>query len=182
MNATPFALVSGSGHQDFLGSIQALMVDVRPEHFGKALFGPWEPTDEKYSLRLDALADRRYATMDRDPTASGNKPRTLWGANRLAFEAFAFYPCMPVGRTVAFSGWRMRSKDEGTWRWPLWNCSLSADAVRVLLSHPDIWREEVEARRHLRAMGCFTVLESHRIRVGTGQNVKFNLTPGVPLW
>jgi hypothetical protein len=167
------------------------MVEIRPEHVRRALFGPWEPTDEKYSLRLDAVEDRRYAIMDRDPTASGNKPRTLWGANRLAFEAFAFYPCMPAGRGVTslskeprfvFSGWRMKTKDEGNWRWPLWDCSLSANAVRVLLTHPDIWRDEPEARRRLRAMGCFTLLGSQRIRVGTGQNVKFNLTPGIPLW
>jgi hypothetical protein len=182
MSPSPFALVSGSGHQDFLGSVQALMIEIRSEHVEKALFGPWQPRDEKYSLRLDALDDRRYAVMDRDPAAWGNKPRTLWGANRLAFEALRFFVCMPYGSGSAVTGWRKQSKDEGTWRWPLWSSPLSADVVRVLLSHPDLWRDAPEARQRLRAMGCITVLTSQRIRVGTGQNVKFNLTPGVPVW
>lgn len=178
---TPFVLVSGSGYQDFLRTIQELMVALKPGHIKKALFGPWEPDDEKYSLRLDAQDDRRYALMDRDPTASGNKPRTLWGANLLAFEALAFFPCMPDSRGMAVAGWR-NTEDGWTWRWPLWSVPSSAEVVRSLLSHPDCWSDDPAARARLRAMGCLTVCTSRRIKVGSGGKAKLNLTPGVPLW
>lgn len=181
MMATPFALVSGSGHQDFLGTVQDLMIAIQPGHIKKALFGPWEPDDEKFSLRLDAQDDRRYALMDRDPTAHGNKPRTLWGANLLAFEALAYFPCMPDGRGIAVAGWR--NTGEGwAWRWPLWEDPCTPEIVRCLLNHPDCWSDDPVARARLKAMGCTTVLTSRRIKVGSGANVKFNLTPGVPLW
>jgi len=181
MIATPFALVRGSGHQDFLGTVQDLMIAIQPGHIKKALFGPWEPNDEKFSLRLDAQDDRRYAFMDRDPTASGNKPRTLWGANLLAFEALAFFPCMPDSRGMAVAGWR--DTDGGwAWRWPLWSVPCTPEIVRCLLNHPDCWSDDSVARGRLKAMGCTTVITSRRIKVGSEPNVKFNLTPGVPLW
>jgi hypothetical protein len=102
MLASPWALISGSGHQDFLSSVQELMHRCSVDHLTRALFGPWEPTDDKYSLRLDAGDDRRYALMERDP--SGNKPFTLWGANRLTFEALRFFPCLPARDGMAVRG------------------------------------------------------------------------------
>lgn len=185
MLATPWALVSGSGGQDFLGSVEKLMTECEVSHFDRALFGPWVPQDELYSLRLDVLEDRRYALMDRDPTASGNKPRTLWGANRLAFEALRLFPAMPDSGGMAVRAWRLSG---GNWRkgcvvrWPLWSPPISAAVVGSLLGLSDCWREDSFARERLRALGVFAVYESGRLAVGEGGNVKYNLAPPVAVW
>lgn len=185
MAATPWALVSGSGHQHFLASVAKLMVECRPNHLEQALFGPWSPRDEKYSLRLDIDEDRRYALMDRDPTASGNKPRTLWGANRLAFEGLRVFPVMPAAGGMAVRAWRLQG---GSWRegcavrWPLWCPPISAGVVGSLLGLSELWLEDSSARERLRALGVFAVYESRRIAVGEGGNVKYNLTPPVAIW
>jgi hypothetical protein len=185
MTATPWALVTGGGHQHFLGSVRQLMVLCSAAHFERALFGPWVAEDQLYSLRLDSAEDRRYALLDRDPTAAGNKPRTLWGANRLAFEALRLFPAMPSRRGMAVRGWRAR---EGNWRdrcavrWPLWAPPVSAAVIGSLLGLEEIWSEAPEARHRLRGMGVFAVYESRRVAVGEGGNVKYNLTPPVAIW
>ena len=148
MLASPWVLVNGSGHQDFLSSVEELMVACTPEHFRQALFGPWNPQDEKYSLRLDAVDDRRYALMDRDPTSSNNKPRTLWGANRLAFEALRFFPAMPVRGGMGVRAWK---SSNGNWqencrvRWPLWRQPVGVASIQSLLGLRDLWLEDAEA-------------------------------------
>ncbi len=185
MLATPWALVSGSGSQDFLGSVEQLMVRCEIDHLKKALFGPWSPQDKLHSLRLDVHDDRRYALMDQDPTGSGNKPRTLWGANRLAFEALRLFPAMPHPSGMAVRAWRL---DGGTWRkgcsvrWPLWEPQASAAVVGSLLGLPELWGKTSSDRIRLRELGVFTVYESRRIAVGEGGNLKYNLTPPVAVW
>ncbi|MEW6749733.1 MAG: hypothetical protein AB1505_01990 [Candidatus Latescibacterota bacterium] len=185
MLASPWALVSGSGHQHFLSSVQDLMVQCARGHLEQALFGPWEPQDERYSLRLDASDDRRYALMARDPTADDNKPRTLWGANRLAFEALRFFPAMPAAGGMAVGGWRApeRNWEEGcVVRWPLWRHPLSRDVVRSVLGLDDLSLSGSSASRSLEGLGIHTVMESRRIAVGEGPNRKHNLTPPAPVW
>jgi hypothetical protein len=184
MLASPWALISGSGHQDFLSSVQELMHRCSVDHLTRALFGPWEPTDDKYSLRLDAGDDRRYALMERDP--SGNKPFTLWGANRLAFEALRFFPCLPARGGMAVRGWRAT---DGNWqdgcrvRWPLWDKPIAMPVLGSLLGLRDLWLDDDAAARHrLRGLGVRAVVESRRIAVGEGANKKYNLTPVTPIW
>lgn len=202
MFATPWALLRGAGHQHFLGTVRELVHLCTPCHYAKALFGPWIPSDERLSLRLDPAEDRRYALMAADPTSADNTPRTLWGANRLAFEGLQFFPAYP-SHPVAFAAWR--NQERGNWvtacqiRWPLWRHSLSADAVRSLLLLPVFWSDlplsqsggkkdstsrrnnpspSLTARQQLNARGVFAVFSSSRIL-----NDKFyNLTPGAPLW
>lgn len=185
MAATPWALVSGSGHQYFLGSVAQLMTKCDVTHLERALFGPWIAQDAKYSLRLDIAEDRRHALMDRDPTATDNKPRTLWGANRLAFEALQLFPAMPARGGMAVRAWRAPG---GDWRggcavrWPLWTPPAGAAVVGSLLGLPALWHDGLEARAWLQGLGVYAVYESRRIAVGEGGNVKFNLTPPVAIW
>jgi len=186
MLSSPWALVSGGGHQDFLASVQALMIECTEKHIEQALFGPWEPRDERYSLRLDAGEDRRYALMDRDPTASGNKPLTLWGANRLAFEALRFFPCVPAREGMAVLAWRAGSanwQESCRVRWPLWDEPIRPDVLRSLLGLPDIWLDANPiSRLRLRGLGIRAVMESTRIASGEGANKRYNLTPAWPVW
>lgn len=181
MLATPLALGSASGHQEFLGTVENLMLCVETAHIHAALFGPWVPEDRKFSLRLDPLENRRYALMDRDPTASGNEALTMWGANRLAFEALSFFPCMPLKKGMAVAGWR-GTQEAWVWRWPLWSVPCSVDTVQSLLNHADCWSDDAAARTRLRLMSCMTVITSRRIAVGSGNKVKYNLSPGIPVW
>ena len=68
-------------------------------------------------MRWDPAEDRRYALLDRDPTATGNKPRTVWIANLLAYHALAWFPSAPTARGLLTTGWD-RSGEAFTW--PLW--------------------------------------------------------------
>jgi hypothetical protein len=185
MLASPWALVRGSGYQDFLSSVQELMVLCAGDHLRRALFGPWEPQDAKYSLRLDTADDRRYSLMDRDPTDKGKEPLTLWGANRLAFEALRFFPAMPTRGGMSVQGWRA---GEGNWlegcrvRWPLWQPPAGASTIHSLLGLSDLWQDGPAARSRLRGLGVYAVMQSSRVAVGDGANKKFNLTPAVPVW
>ena len=181
MAATPFALISGSGHQHFLGTAGDLMVACTGDHFRNALFGTWSASDEGSSFRWDPADDRRYALLADDPTASGNKPKTIWGANRLAFEALRLFPCLRSKGQRATVGWRTINGEE-VWRWPLWSCPLAPQVISSILATGDLWRDESESRRRLRARGVFAVYQTRRLAVGRAPNQKLNLTPAVPIW
>ncbi len=181
MKASPWALIRGDSRQNFLASVEELMLRCTEAHIDQALFGPWEPRDEKYSLRLDSAEDRRYALMAGDPTASGNAPRSLWGANRLAFEALRFFPAMPDPAGMAVLAWRAEG---GRWqgvcraRWPLWRPYIGAAVVRSLFGLRELWLDDPETRARLRSRGVHAVMETRRIQV----EKKYTLTPPVPVW
>lgn len=181
MAATPFALISGSGHQHFLGTAGDLMVGCRADHFRRALLDTWAAMDDGRSFRWDPDDDRRYALLADDPTASGNKPKTIWGANRLAFEALRLFPCMRARTGPATVGWRPAGESD-VWRWPLWTCNLSPAVISSILASKDIWRDDLESRRRLRARGVFAVFQTRRITVGRAPTQKLNFTPSVPVW
>lgn len=181
MAPTPFALISGSGHQHFLGTAGDLMVACTANHFRSALFGTWLAADEGSSFRWDPADDRRYALLADDPTASGNKPKTIWGANRLAFEALRLFPCIRAKGQRATVGWRTIDEEE-VWRWPLWSCDLAPQVFSSILASGDLWRDEPDARARLRTRGVFAVYQSRRLTVGRAPNQKLNLTPAVPVW
>src|SRR5690606_6866219 len=58
---TPFAFISGGGHQDFLGTVRQLLSLVTPEKIVSTLFESWIYADEGLSMRWDPAEDRRYA-------------------------------------------------------------------------------------------------------------------------
>ena len=95
-------------------------------------------------MRWDPLDDRRYALMDRDPTASDNKSTTVWMANLLAYVALAYFPCAPVSRGSATAGWTP-GKESPAFRWPVWKTPLSADAIRSILTHPALAAPDYES-------------------------------------
>lgn len=183
IESTPWALITGAGHQHFLETVGELMVNCGVCHLARAIFGPWQPNDERWSLRLDPADDRRYALLASDPTASNNKARTLWGANRLAFEALRFFPAYPVARTgIAVVAWKPSKsggyRSDAQVRWPLWEPWLSGEAIRSMLALPDLWIDSPASRLALRQRGVRGVMTSRRIQV----EKFFNLLPGAPVW
>lgn len=175
LEPTPFEFTPGSGHQFFLESVRQLMDKVTPERVHEVLFHPWKYRDERVSMRWDPIEDRRYALLDRDPTASGNKPRTVWMANLLAYRALALFPTAPTGRRLAAAGWILQ-EDRPTFSWPLWEFPASVDTVRTLVQLPEIIAPRLD-RAALSARGIVAVYRAQRIEERTGAHTKINFAP-----
>ncbi len=173
---TPFSFISGSGHQDFLDTAGMLQQSVSPERLQSMLFAPWTYEDEGLSMRWDPVEDRRYALMDRDPTASDNKPRTVWMANLLAYRALALFPSAPARRGLATVGWAQGKEGELYFTWSLWSAPLDPDSIRSLLLLPELYLQ-VPDRSALRTRGVEATFRSRRIKVGAGANFKINFSP-----
>jgi CRISPR-associated endonuclease/helicase Cas3 len=175
--ATPFCFITGSGHQYFLDTVRQLMQEVTAERVRVVLFEPWTYSDEKLSLRWDPIEDRRYALMDRDPTASDNKSRTVWMANLLAYRGLALFPSAPGRRGLETTGWSAAGE---LFTWPIWEHGADPDTIRSHLLLSDL-ESDVPDRPTLRARGVVTTFRSRRIKVGSGANFKinFNLARGV---
>lgn len=132
IEATPFCFISGSGHQYFLDTVRQLMETVETTRIQKILFEPWRYQDEKLSLRWDPLEDRRYALMDKNPTASDNKSKTEWMANLLAYQALVLFPSMPTQGGLKTTAWT-REKKNLSFVWPIWDGYLGLDVIRSIL-------------------------------------------------
>jgi CRISPR-associated endonuclease/helicase Cas3 len=173
VEATPFQFITGSGHQFFLETVEKLMGEVTPDRVREALFESWQYRDEGLSMRWDPIEDRRYALMDRDPTASGNKARTVWMANLLAYRALVLLPSAPRHR-LRTTGWL--AGDEPTFSWPLWSFPAPPDTIRSLLGLRELAAKHPKAVL-LAARGVAVALRARRIKVGGGANFKLNFTP-----
>ena len=173
VSATPFCFITGSGHQYFLDTARELMDKVTAELVRAALFEPWTYANETLSMRWDPAEDRRYALLDRDPTASGNKPRTVWMANLLAYRALALFPSAPTAWGLRTTGWG-RSRE--TFTWPMWEAAAAPDMIRSLLLLDELGAS-IPDRSELQAQGVVAVYQSRRIRVGSGANFTINFTP-----
>jgi hypothetical protein len=147
----------------------------------EALFQPWSYTDEKLTMRWDQLDDRRYALMDKDPTASDNKSTTVWMANLLAYIALANFPCVATAHGPATFGW-LRTKESFAFNWPIWRDPLTHDALRSLLSSLTLAAHGGEtarekSRTELRARGVDAIFSARRIQVGNPPLHKINFSP-----
>lgn len=171
--ATPFCFITGSGHQYFLDTVRQLMKEATPERVHSALFKPWTYSDEKLSLRWDPIEDRRYALMDRDPTASDNKSRTVWMANLLAYRALALFSSAPGRRGLETTGW---STGGQSFTWPIWENPINLDTIRSLMLLSDLGIK-APSRSTLRDRRVAAVFRSPRIKVGSGANFKINFGP-----
>ena len=174
--STPFAFISGSGHQDFLDTASMLIQKVTPELVEAALFTRWKYEDEGLSMRWDPAEDRRYALMDRDPTANDNKPRTVWMANLLAYRALALFTSAPTSSGLVTAGWERGENGKPYFTWPLWSHPLGTDSIRSLLSLSELYIQMPD-RIALRARAVDATFRSRRIKVGAGANFKINFSP-----
>jgi len=175
IQSTPFCFITGSGHQYFLDTVRQLMDHVHADRVRAVLFEPWTYSDEGLSMRWDPSDDRRYALMDRDPTASDNKSRTVWMANLLAYRALVLVPCAPRASGLVATGWDNHGQQE-VLTWPLWEFAAEPDTVRSMLQQRELHVERPD-RKTLQARGVVEVLRARRIKVGTGTNFKWNFSP-----
>lgn len=177
---TPFCFITGSGHQWFLDTARELMALATEEKIREALFEPWAYRDEKYTMRWDPADDRRYALMDKDPTASGNKSATVWMANLLAYRALIFFPCATIDRRAhaCATGW-VNNRTLTCFTWPIWEQPVTALTLRSLLADPEFGDATISParREELRDRGVAALFRSRRIQVGNPPLHKINFSP-----
>ena len=149
------------------------MNEVTVERIRSVLFEPWMYSDEKLSLRWDPIEDRRYALMDRDPTASDNNIRSVWMANLLAYRALALFSSAPGRRGLETTGWTGPGE---AFTWPVWEHPADPDTIRSHILLPEL-EGAIPDRSILRARGVVAVFRSRRIKVGSGANFKINFEP-----
>ena len=177
IDRTAFCFITGSGHQDFLGTVVELAQRVTSEHIYDALFGEWK-AEKKCSMRWDPADAAEYALQWDDPGPKG--AWSVWGANRLAFEALPCFPTTPVKlgmqkvrlQTTGF--YRRNRQDEFTW--PIWESFIGLATARSLVSHPEL-QEEAPDRAMLRDMGVMELYRARRVRIGQGANFKISFRP-----
>jgi hypothetical protein len=171
---TRFDFIDSSGQLAFLEAALQLMSKATPERLEATLFRPWKRTDEKYSLRFDPVEDRRYALLDRDPTAGNNKSTSEWMANLLAYRALCLFPCVITCTGSTTAGWNS-ALDEPCFTWPIWQAPLPPDTIRSLLGHAALVTRDIPST--LRHLGIAAAYRSRRIE--NGDYVNFSPAQGV---
>ncbi len=168
VQATPFCFIIGSGGLFFLQTAGSLMDVVDSDKIAATLFAPWTYPDEKLSMRWDPVEDRRYALMDRNPTAPGNESRTEWMANLLAYRALVMFPSAPRGAKLTTTAWADHG-DGPLFTWSLWERPLDAASIRSLLALAELSKPKPD-RSILRRRGVLATFRSRRISVGKYTN------------
>ncbi len=174
MQATSFCFITGSGHQYFLDTVRQLVEKATADRIKEAVFAQVEPQDETCSMRWDPQEDRRYAVMWSDPTASGNKAKTNWAQNLLAYRGLLCLPSVPGAKGLQTVGWL--TDEEPAWNWPIWAGRISSRVVRSLLSHPFLTQTNTD-RGTMSDLGIVAVYRSIRVQVGNPPLHKVNFTP-----
>jgi hypothetical protein len=171
---TTLCFITGSGHQDFLGTIAGLANAVTAQHIRDALFGDWR-VEKGLSMRWDPSDAAEYALRWDDPGPRG--AWAVWGANRLAVEALPCFPTIPVRNRLRTTGFRFNERDRRSeLTWPIWTQFAGFDAVRSLVSLAELQNDEPE-RDALQAMGIEEVYRAQRVRIGQGANFKVSFRP-----
>lgn len=180
--ATAICLLSGQGHQDFLGQLAEIPKLVGgpavERDIEEAMFKPWQYVQRADGLKLrwDPTEDRRYAYRYTDP--SKDAIGTVQGANLLAALGFPFFVVAPRHeelRTLAFE--RSQRTRERYVTWPIWEVLLSLAGIRALLGLPALG-EETPARDKIEPYGVAEVMRATRL-----QNDKyFNFSRARPMW
>jgi hypothetical protein len=171
---TDLCFITGSGHQDFLGTAAELARSTTTEHLRDALFGSWR-RERGLSMRWDPADISEYALQWANPSTEGAS--AVRGACRLAFEALPCFPTMPVGGKLATTGFHKRNGNT-EFTWPIWHDSLNLDCVRSLLAWQGLQDDDLPDRRqHALGMGIGQIFRADRVRIGQGANFKVSFRP-----
>ena len=171
---TDLCFITGSGHQDFLGTMDGLARSVTAAHIRDALFGNWR-AERGLSMRWDPSDAAEYALRWEDPSSKG--AFAVWGANRLAAEALPCFPAVPANGRLQTTGFRFdRDSRWDEFTWPIWTPLAGFEVVRSLMSLAELQKDEPE-REMLRAMGIEEIYRAQRVRIGQGANFKVSFRP-----
>ena len=164
MSDTEFRTMSGAGHQHFLAFMIELAANTEPDHLSRALFQPWDYSDDRPSMRWDPADYRPHALRADDP--SSDPIRTMRGANRLAVEALPLFPTAPAGRKLATVGFQDR-EGETEIAWPIWEEPLDLGSVGSLLNLAELQATDPNG---LQARGIRQVYRAKRFTEGKYRN------------
>lgn len=174
MEYTDLCFITGSGHQNFLETAERLSQQAGVAHLHEALFESWRYADEKCSFRWSPADAKEYALQWRNPSRDGST--TVWGANRLAFEALPLFPVVPAaGGRLRTTGFR-RARGGHEFTWPLWTTAAGVDTVRSLVALEELHIPEPPVRE-LAERGIGQVFRVQRVRIGQGANFKVSFRP-----
>ncbi|HSU60177.1 MAG TPA: hypothetical protein VLI55_12750 [Bryobacteraceae bacterium] len=173
---TALCFITGSGHQDFLGTMEGLSAKVTANHLFQALFGPWR-AEKGLSMRWDPEDVAEYALQWSNPGPEGAS--SIWGANLLAVEALPLFPTQPRKKSLQTTGFLPKqSERDPQFTWPIWTRQASLDTARSLLSLAELQRGDGSIERELlRARGIEEVYRAPRVWIGQGRNRKVNFRP-----
>lgn len=168
-----------------IGNLRSIMQLTTAEHLQRSLFQSWDYADAlaNQSLHWEPSEDRRHAYQwhmpSGDPTR--NKRGGMLGANRLALEAWPFFPSFPDQTSeapkVLTRGFTGNRANNTFWTWPLWRQPLSVDAVASILALPDL-QDNNPNTASLRAYGLVRALRLQRILVGKTPNFTTSVAVG----
>lgn len=170
---TEFCFISGSGHQNYLETMQKLLLSTSKEQVDTALFEPWQYHDERLSMRWDPADAREHAYQW---TAPGDETTvTVWGANLLAVEGTSLFPTVPSATGCPTTGFRKRRRNV-KFIWPIWTPAIGIAVIGSLLASSEL-SDEDEALSKLYRRGIVTVFQASKIKIGEGANFKWSFAP-----
>lgn len=152
----------------FPGNLKSVLNSTTASHLHRAIAQPWDYMDAmaNQSLRLDHGDDRRHAYQWHAPTEDPARQKVgcMLGANRLAIEAFPFFPCLPQADGGTAVGFTCSSKTYTWITWPVWSKPCAKEIISSLLNHHLLARDS-EHSASLGAIGVVAVYESRRLPV-----------------
>jgi hypothetical protein len=173
INYTEFCFISGSGHQNYLETIQKLLGSVKERHLREAIFGNWTYSDKRLSMRWDPADERQHAYRWSAP--SDEAPMTVWGANLLAAEGSSLYPTVPTASGCPTTGFR-RQRRQTDFTWPIWEAAITLEVVRSLIAWGELLEDQVNATL-LKHHGVAAAFRSRKVKIGEGANFKWSFAP-----
>jgi hypothetical protein len=111
-----------------------------------------------------------------DPGDRRNRVSADATLNAMAFVGFAAFLSMPIGRSLASTGF---GRGSGEWSWPIWSPALRLDVVRSLLADATI-QSETPDRAALAMRGVEVVFRSRRMKIGKPPTVQYFFSPSRP--
>jgi CRISPR-associated endonuclease/helicase Cas3 len=158
-----------AARKDFYpGNLESVLKSTNASHLLRAIARPWDYMDAmaNQSLRLDHGDDRRHAYQWHAPTEDPARQKVgcMLGANRLAIEAFPFFPCLPQADGGTAVGFTCSSKTYTWITWPVWSKPCSLEVIASLLNHR-LLAKDTEDKGSLEAIGVVAVFESRRLPV-----------------
>jgi hypothetical protein len=130
----------------------------------------WEAQEDRHSaLRHAGTTKKHEAEGGVDKEGYDGSVCTQRGANRLGIEAMSCFPLMPGSRRAETTGFRYNREDgRHQFTWPVWECPLTVESVRVLVAHPE-FTEEKPNHQTLLPLGVSGVFRTTRMTKGKGQ-------------
>jgi hypothetical protein len=151
------------------------------EHLHSTLLDIWQYREPMPGCRWEAQEDRhsalRHARSNKEHKAEEGIETmgytgsvcTQRGANRLGIEAMACFPLMPGSRRAETTGFRYdKEQRRHQFTWPVWECPLTLESVRVLVAHPELTQGK-PTHQKLLPLGVSNVFRTTRLTTPKGQ-------------